>query len=78
MRKRDSRTMKGISLGCIMSIIGMLIHISVDFNLQPMANAMTFILILFLANATAVLPAIGRLCTQENEQLHLKSESHNV
>ncbi|MDD1782384.1 O-antigen ligase family protein [Enterovibrio sp. ZSDZ35] len=61
IRTRHSKTMKGIALGCIMSIIGMLIHISVDFNLQPMANALTFILILFLANASAVLPAMGEL-----------------
>lgn len=78
IRTRHSRTMKGIALGCIMSVIGMLIHISVDFNLQPMANAMTFILILFLANATAVLPAIGRLDSQSNEPLHLQSEGPHV
>ena len=54
---RHSRTMKGIALGAIMAMLGMLIHISTDFNLQPMANALTFIFILFLANATAVIPA---------------------
>ncbi|MDC5872105.1 hypothetical protein OPW39_25210 [Vibrio europaeus] len=47
-----------------MAIIGMLIHISVDFNLQPMANALTFILVLFIANATATLPAIGTSTAQ--------------
>ncbi|MGX1926528.1 O-antigen ligase family protein [Vibrio sp. NH-7] len=61
IRSRHSKTMKGVALGCMMAIIGMLIHISVDFNLQPMANAATFILVLFLANATAVLPAVGSL-----------------
>ncbi|MGF1766057.1 O-antigen ligase family protein [Enterovibrio makurazakiensis] len=68
IRTRHSKTMKGIALGCIMSIIGMLIHISVDFNLQPMANALTFILILFLANASAVLPATGKLVTIGSSQ----------
>lgn len=78
IRTRQSRTMKGIALGCMMAIIGMLIHISVDFNLQPMANAFTFILILFLANATAVLPAIGQLTPHHNRATSLKSESHHV
>ncbi|MCP3701018.1 MAG: O-antigen ligase family protein, partial [Aliivibrio sp.] len=78
IRTRHSRTMKGIALGCMMSMIGMLIHISVDFNLQPMANAMTFILILFLANATAVLPAIGKLDSQSNKPLDLKNEVYHV
>ncbi|WP_228481306.1 O-antigen ligase family protein [Vibrio fluminensis] len=60
IRNRNSRTMKGISLGCMMAIVGMLIHMSVDFHLQPAANAVTFILILFLANACSVLPATGK------------------
>lgn len=79
IRKRHSRTMKGIALGCIMSIIGMLIHISVDFNLQPMANALTFILILFLANASAVLPAVGQLVSIAPKPCHgerLKDAEH--
>lgn len=61
IQRRNSRTMKGIALGSIMAMIGMMIHISVDFNLQPTANALTFLLILFFANATSVLPATGIL-----------------
>ncbi|NLS12475.1 O-antigen ligase family protein [Vibrio sp. SM6] len=57
LHRRHSRTMKGIALGALMAIIGMLIHIGTDFGLQPMANAITFIFVLFLANATAVVPA---------------------
>ncbi len=53
---RNSKTMKGIAMGCSMAIVGMLIHISVDFNLQPMANALTFIFILFSAHAVSILP----------------------
>lgn len=49
IRNRHSHLMKGTALGCFMAICGMLIHISVDFNLQPPANAATFILILVLA-----------------------------
>ncbi|KKD59385.1 polymerase [Grimontia sp. AD028] len=79
IRKRHSRTMKGIALGCIMSIIGMLIHISVDFNLQPMANALTFILILFIANACSALPALGQLVSippKSNQVDRLKESEH--
>ncbi|MDC5705008.1 O-antigen ligase family protein [Vibrio europaeus] len=63
IRVRNSKTMKGLALGTMMATVGMLIHISVDFNLQPMANALTFILVLFMANATAVLPAVGSVLT---------------
>jgi len=49
MRYRKNNLMKGLAFGCMMAIIGMLIHISVDFNLQAPANAVYFILILTLA-----------------------------
>lgn len=60
MRRRHSKTMKGTALGCFMAIVGMLIHISVDFNLQPSANAMTFLLVLVLSGVTSVLPSKQR------------------
>lgn len=60
MRKRNSKTLKGTALGCFMAIIGMLIHITVDFNLQPPANAVTFILILVLAGCSVDLKAIRK------------------
>jgi O-antigen ligase len=49
MRKRKNHLLKGIAFGCMMAIIGMLIHISVDFNLQAPANTVYFILILTLS-----------------------------
>lgn len=49
MRNRHNALMKGTAFGCMMAIIGMLIHISVDFNLQAPANAIYFILILTLS-----------------------------
>ncbi|WP_295891642.1 O-antigen ligase family protein [uncultured Vibrio sp.] len=55
IRVRNSRTMKGLALGSLMAIIGMLIHISVDFNLQPMANTLAFIFILFISHASATM-----------------------
>ncbi|MFB9217289.1 O-antigen ligase family protein [Vibrio sinaloensis] len=59
MRTRTSKTLKGTALGCFMAIIGMLIHISVDFNLQPSANAMSFLLVLVLSGVAANLPRVG-------------------
>ncbi|MDV7102869.1 O-antigen ligase family protein [Vibrio sp. TH_r3] len=55
MRTRNSRILKGTALGCFMAIIGMLIHITVDFNLQAPANAVTFLLVLVLAGCTRVI-----------------------
>ncbi|WP_456295191.1 O-antigen ligase family protein [Vibrio sp. AK197] len=48
MRTHNSKTLKGTALGCFMAIVGMLLHISVDFNLQPPANALTFLVLLTL------------------------------
>lgn len=70
MRKRRSKTMKGTALGCYMAIIGMLIHISVDFNLQPSANAMTFLMVLVLVGSSSVLPSSKhRTSTQESRNV---------
>ena len=47
-RRRDP-LMRGISFAAIMSICAMMIHATVDFNLQIPANAATFMLILSMA-----------------------------
>ncbi|WP_353539833.1 O-antigen ligase family protein [Colwellia sp. KU-HH00111] len=49
MRHRRNNLMKGTAFGCMMAITGMIIHISVDFNLQAPANAVYFVLIITLA-----------------------------
>ncbi|WP_246611931.1 O-antigen ligase family protein [Agarivorans aestuarii] len=59
MRKRRDPLLRATSLGCAMAIIGMLIHISVDFNLQAPANAASFIIILCLAMVAAKMPRKG-------------------
>lgn len=48
IRHRRHTLMKGTAFGCMMAIIGMLIHMTVDFNLQAPANAVYFVLILTL------------------------------
>ena len=47
--KRRNKLPRGIAFGSSMSILAMLIHASVDFNLQMPANALTFMVILALA-----------------------------
>jgi len=47
--KTTNPLMRGISFAVIMSIIAMLMHATVDFNLQIPSNAATFILILAMA-----------------------------
>ncbi len=49
MRERRSVLMQGLGFGSSMAIIGMLMHISVDFQLQAPANAAYFVIILGLA-----------------------------
>ncbi|MCE2570639.1 O-antigen ligase family protein [Motilimonas eburnea] len=53
--KREDPLVKGIALACVMTIVGMLIHISVDFPLQAPATTCYFLLILSIA---LVLPSI--------------------
>lgn len=47
--KRRNALMRGVSFGCIMSMIAMSMHATVDFNLQIPSNAATFMLVLALA-----------------------------
>ncbi len=46
--KRRNPLMRGLSFGCLMSMIAMGLHATVDFNLQIPANAATFMLVLAL------------------------------
>jgi O-antigen ligase len=59
LRKRNDPLMKGTALGCFMAITAMLIHISVDFNLQAPANAATFVVVLSLALIASKMPKQG-------------------
>ncbi len=71
VRVRRNKIYKGASLGCFMAIAGMLVHITVDFHLQPPANAITFLLILALAGCCAQLNT--REHTKPSEKLELST-----
>ncbi|NMP16481.1 O-antigen ligase family protein [Thalassotalea sp. Y01] len=49
MRRRRSKMLQGLGFATTLAIIGMLLHISVDFNLQAPANAAYFHIVLALA-----------------------------
>ncbi len=49
IKKRNNAIYKGAAFASLMAIIGMLIHMSVDFPLQAPANASYFIVFLALA-----------------------------
>ncbi|WP_026958940.1 O-antigen ligase family protein [Aliagarivorans taiwanensis] len=59
MYTRKDPLMKATTLACAMAIIAMLIHISVDFNLQAPANAASFVIILSLGAIAARMPRQG-------------------
>ncbi|MEH6443354.1 MAG: O-antigen ligase family protein, partial [Oceanospirillaceae bacterium] len=46
--KRRNPLMRGCAFGCLMSMLAMAIHATVDFNLQIPANAATFMVVLAL------------------------------
>lgn len=52
IRRRRNTIMKGTAFGCLMAIIGMAIHMSVDFPLQAPANAALFMVLLALGFQT--------------------------
>lgn len=60
MRQRNSKTLKGAALGGLIAMIGMLIHISVDFNLQAPANSITFILVLVLVGCSSSIKVVSK------------------
>ena len=57
MYLRNNKMYKGIAFGCAMAIVFMLIHISVDFNLQSPANTLLFVTILTLCWQVRYLPS---------------------
>jgi O-antigen ligase len=56
MRRRKNKLMQGVSFGVAMSITALMIHSTVDFNLQIPANALTFMVVLALAMICANMP----------------------
>jgi len=46
--KRRNPLMRGCAFACLMSMLAMAIHASVDFNLQILANSATFMVVLAL------------------------------
>ncbi len=46
LKKRNNPLMRGCAFGCLMSMLAMAIHATVDFNLQMPANGATFMLVL--------------------------------
>lgn len=60
LARRKSDLPRGVAFGVAMSIVALLIHSSVDFNLQIPANALTMVVILAMAWIAHELPAKRR------------------
>ncbi|MGB5805731.1 MAG: O-antigen ligase family protein, partial [Vibrio anguillarum] len=57
-KNRRNRLMKGIGLSSMMAIIGMLIHMSVDFPLQAPATTLYFLLCLLMGHWSNSMPSL--------------------
>jgi O-antigen ligase len=55
-RRRHDSLMKGLGMGAGMGMLALLIHSSVDFNLQIQANAVLFVVLMALAWVSLYLP----------------------
>jgi O-antigen ligase len=56
LKKRNNTLMRGCAFGCLMSMLAMAIHVTVDFNLQMPANGATFMLVLALGWIARYMP----------------------
>ncbi len=56
LKKRNNPLMRGCAFGCLMSMLAMSIHATVDFNLQMPANGATFMLVLALGWIARYMP----------------------
>jgi len=66
LAKRRSTLPRGIAFGVAMSIVGLLVHSTVDFNLQIPANALTIVVILAMGWVAHALPS-SRVRTKTSE-----------
>lgn len=57
-KNRRNKLMKGIGLASLMAIIGMLIHMSVDFPLQAPATTLYFLLCLLMGHWSNSMPSL--------------------
>jgi len=48
IRYKQGQKLKALSFGCAIAIVGMLVHMTVDFTLQIPANTVTFLIIVLL------------------------------
>ncbi|MCE9686967.1 O-antigen ligase family protein [Shewanella sp. AS16] len=60
MYLRQEKLYRGIAFGCAMAIVFMLLHITVDFNLQSPSNALLFLCVLTCCYLVRYLPAETR------------------
>ena len=60
MARRRSPLPWGVAFGVAMAIVGLLLHSTVDFNMQIPANALTFVVILAMGWVASELPSPGR------------------
>jgi hypothetical protein len=57
LARRKSSLPWGVSFGVAMAIVGLLVHSTVDFNLQIPANALTIVVILAMGWIAHALPS---------------------
>ena len=57
MRTHDNKLERGLAFGCLMALVHMGLHCTVDFNLQAPANALLFLTILMMSWWWAAQPA---------------------
>lgn len=60
MARRKSSLPWGVAFGVAMAIVALLLHSTVDFNMQIPANALTFVVILAMGWVASELPSPGR------------------
>lgn len=79
MRQRRNRLMVGMGFSAVMGILAIMIHSSVDFNLQIPANAAYFVVLMALSLLARYLPSGGKArnnCVGEIQLRQISRERH--
>ncbi len=75
MAKRRSVLPWGIAFGVAMAIVGLLLHSTVDFNLQIPSNALTIVVILAMGWIASALPSGSRSGSRSSSRIRRSSRS---
>lgn len=78
LRKRRSSLARGMAFGVLMAVVALIIHSTVDFNLQLPANALTLVVVMSMAWIAAELPSGATASPEKKRRRRHRSPPQGV